>query len=134
MNNVVNVSFPKLYLIDVNVWDAVNASYYPPVVSSVSPSSGSTIGGFNVTLTGYNFGGEDFGPKVYFSNDYECDLTEWISDTSVKCVSVPEGAGYPTVKVFVGGQWSYDSGGEYFIYSAPTVIGFELIVVCHSVL
>jgi hypothetical protein len=49
---------------DTQTITASNAFTYtelPPTVSSISPSSGSTIGGTNVTITGSNFSFGDFG-------------------------------------------------------------------------
>jgi hypothetical protein len=40
----------------VSVYAASNFSYSPPLITSVSPSRGSSQGGFLITLNGYNFG------------------------------------------------------------------------------
>jgi hypothetical protein len=62
-----------------------------PVVTSLSPSSGSTIGGYNVSVLGSRFLlSSSFVVQLGSSN---CSSTVYVSDSSLTCVSAPSGVG-----------------------------------------
>lgn len=83
-----------------------------PVVDSISPTSGSTLGGDEITLTGSNLTGAsevDFGTTSDFN--FSCS-----SDTSCQ-VQDPAGTPGPTdVTVITPGGQSTDSPGDVFTY------------------
>jgi hypothetical protein len=86
-----------------------------PSVSSVSPSSGSTAGGTQVTVTGSNLSGAtavDFGSVAAAS--YKVD-----SATQITAVSPAESAGTVDVTVTTAGGTSATSSADQFTYVAP---------------
>ena len=86
-------------------------SYGAPILSSVSPSSGDTAGGFLLTLSGTDFGVSgivNFGSGI-------CSIQSY-SSSKITCL-VPPGQGLGTlVTVSVSGQ---TSNSQQFSYLAP---------------
>ncbi len=60
------------------------ASYATPVVLSIAATGSAAKGGFDVRVTGKNFGARDFQPMVLLQ-ETPCMATLWESDTSVVC-------------------------------------------------
>jgi hypothetical protein len=91
-------------------------SYDAPVLNSVTPSSGGTAGGFNLTLSGANFG----TLATVTLGVSSCPVL-WQSHTSIIC-NAPAGSGQSNaVVVTVSSQQSSSLG---FNYNAPTITGF----------
>jgi hypothetical protein len=90
-------------------------SYDSPVVTYVESYNTPTTGGSSTTLSGFNFGLENFSPTVR-TGKTECTVSLWVSQTSLKCQVT---AGYAadvtkiiTVNSVLGTQdslFSYDS-------------------------
>ncbi|MBU5670958.1 IPT/TIG domain-containing protein [Paenibacillus brevis] len=98
-------------------------SYVPaPVVSSVFPDQGLTLGNENITIQGRHFIN---GAKVYFNNTLLS--TEFISDTELSVVT-PSWGKAEAVNVRVvnpdGQESSLDSGYQY-VYPAPLITGIS---------
>ena len=88
----------------------------PPTVTSVSPNSGSTLGGTAVTITGTNFA---TGATVTFGATAATNVVV-VSSTSITATTPAGSAGAVTVTVTVGGQSA--SLASAFTYAAfPTV-------------
>ncbi|KAJ1470609.1 hypothetical protein T484DRAFT_1847223, partial [Baffinella frigidus] len=84
---------------------AVSFDYDPPVVTSVSVSTGPVGGGLRVTLTGFGFGLADTDPTVEIGAA-ACAGSQWTSDSSLSCAT-PAGRGTrQPIAVDVGGQKS----------------------------
>ncbi|MFZ0296095.1 MAG: IPT/TIG domain-containing protein, partial [Candidatus Sulfotelmatobacter sp.] len=87
----------------------------PPTVTSVSPSSGSTLGGAAVTITGTNFA---TGATVTFGSAAATNVVV-VSSTTITATT-PAGSGTVTVTVTVSGQsGSLTSGFTYVV--VPTI-------------
>lgn len=100
---------------------AVSADHFTytaavPVVSGVSPTSGSTAGGTVVTLTGSGFTG---ATAVYFGAVASSDVTV-NSDTQITAVSPAEAVGTIDVTVVGTGGTSATSANDRFSYTAAT--------------
>ncbi len=79
------------------------SGYGPPLISAVSPSRGPTSG-FNITISGDNFGGPSDSISIVIGIGVQCAV--WLHDhTTLRC-TVPPGtpAGNLTVVVTVAGQ------------------------------
>ena len=88
----------------------------PPTVTSVSPNTGSTLGGTAVTITGANFAA---GATVTFGSTAATSVVV-VSSTSITATTPAGSAGAVTVTVTVGGQSGSLATG--FTYAAfPTV-------------
>ena len=90
-------------------------SYNAPVISSISPSLGPTVGGTLVTLTGSNFGVSDRGVSV---GGVPCTI---VSASGIEVVfEAPPGTGLGKMVVLtVKGQ---TSNTVFYGYNAPTLI------------
>ena len=74
-----------------------------PELLEVFPSHGSTEGGYDIVLTGRNFGTKYHLPNVFIDGK-PCTSVKWVSDTVIKCL-VPEGLGKgKSVVVWAGDQ------------------------------
>ena len=105
-------------------WPAVAAS--APVVSGISPNSGSSDGGTSVAITGTGFGtGSDVATAVYFGSTPAVDFAVY-SNTSITAVSPAAQAGDVTVDVTVYGPGgtSATSSSDQFTY-IPAVSGIS---------
>jgi hypothetical protein len=91
------------------------AASVPPTVSSLSPASGTTAGGEQVTITGTGFG-TTAGIVTIGGNLATVD--SW-SDTSIVVTTPPGTAGPATVTVTADGV---TASGPSFTYEAPVVI------------
>ena len=87
-----------------------------PTVSSVSPNSGSTSGGTNVTITGTNFAS---GATVTFGSASATSVTV-VSGTQITATTPAGSAGAVTVTVTVNGQSGNLVNGFTYI-AGPTV-------------
>eukprot|EP00960_Hanusia_phi_P068982 766978-Hanusia_phi.AAC.4 len=92
-------------------------SYKAPVVVRISPSSGDTFGGTNTTITGSNFGTQEYSLQNKIGTQV-CKSSHYFSDTSVTC-ETPVGAGSQWVYVQVAGQTS--AANVAFIYFTPVI-------------
>jgi hypothetical protein len=103
--------------------DALLFSYNPPIILDVSPTNGPTRGGYDLVITGRNFGRMKHNPQAFIGG-VPCTAMTWISDTVIKC-RVPEGHGRDkTVVVWVGEQHS-DLENRMFKYDRPIVTSIE---------
>ena len=98
-------------------------NYAAPFVQSISPRTGNTAGGYQMTITGYNFGpsispSQLPGPVTVGGN--ACTPINYALSSSVQIVcTVPTGEGSnQAVVVYVGGQ-------AYPPIGSSTVIGFS---------
>jgi len=86
-----------------NAWkvslEDVNFFYDDPSLLSISPGSGPTTGGLNITIDGSNFG--ITGPHIVFDKQHSCDLVHF-DHVSMVC-ALPEGQGLVDVSVEVNG-------------------------------
>jgi len=90
-----------------------------PTVTSVSPNSGSTLGGTAVTITGTNFAA---GATVTFGATAATSVVV-VSSTSITATTPAGSAGAVTVTVTVGGQsGSLTSGFTYAVFPAVSSI------------
>lgn len=85
-----------------------------PTISTVTPASGTSLGGTAVTITGTNFVG---APSVKFGANNAASVT-LVSPTSITAVSPAGSPGAVAVAVTVGGQTTSKSSG--FTYNDTT--------------
>ena len=94
-------------------------SYAPPVVLDVQPRNGPTAGGFDLIITGRNFGRMKHKPQPFIGG-VPCTDVRWISDSVLTC-KAPEGHGVDkSVIVWVGEQHS-ELENAMFKYDRPIV-------------
>ena len=86
----------------------------PPSVSSLSPSSGSTLGGTAVTVAGAGFSG---GATVSFGSSPASSVT--VNSASSITATSPAGSGAVNVTVTTASGTSATSAGDLFTYVAP---------------
>jgi hypothetical protein len=98
--------------------NSLHVNYRSPVLTSISPTNGSTAGGYELTLIGTGFGpGGTLAGTVYLGNSIApLDYTRY-TDTSVICY-VPEGSGSNSVVINVSGP---QSSGMTFTYLPPEI-------------
>jgi RHS repeat-associated protein len=89
-----------------------------PAVSGVGAASGSTAGGYYVTVIGSNFGG---ATAVSFGGERSTDITV-NSDTTVTARVPAHIAGAVDVKVTTPGGTSMANAGDQFTYTAPAPV------------
>lgn len=98
-----------------------------PVVSAVSPSTGSTAGGTLLTISGKHFS-EDESKVEVTVGDYPCELDSVAYD-SISCTTSAQAiAGLDRLEVTVNGKTFTDTQGGLFQYSAsatPTLTGLD---------
>ncbi|WP_323493580.1 IPT/TIG domain-containing protein, partial [Undibacterium sp. 5I2] len=88
-----------------------------PSITSVSPSSGSALGGANVVITGTNFTG---ATAVKFGASNASSFT--VTSATQITATAPSGSGTVHITVVNGGVTSATSGGDQYTYiAAPTV-------------
>jgi len=87
-----------------------------PSVSSVSPSSGSALGGTAVTITG---GGFSAGATVSFGSSSASSVT--VNSTGSITATSPAGAGTVDVTVTTSAGTSATTPGDRFTYIAPAI-------------
>eukprot|EP00742_Colponemidia_sp_Colp-10_P004763 GILJ01005079.1.p1 GENE.GILJ01005079.1~~GILJ01005079.1.p1 ORF type:complete len:2182 (+),score=318.67 GILJ01005079.1:605-6547(+) len=100
-------------------------NFEKPVVQSITPSNGSTDGGFNVSVYGLNFGTFSNQIEIRLDGINLCETPLWINDTLIKCLNAPKGTGKNyNVTVNVGSQFnSYDSSNPAVVFSyLPPVV------------
>jgi hypothetical protein len=88
----------------------------PPSVSSVSPSSGSTLGGTAVTVTGTGFSA---GASVSFGSSPASSVT--VDSGSAITATSPAGSGTVNVTVTTSSGTSATTAADVFTYIAPAV-------------
>jgi hypothetical protein len=86
-----------------------------PTVSSITPTSGSTLGGTAVTINGTNLSG---ATAVSFGSVAATDV-EVVDASQVTCVSPAQGAGPVDVTVTTSGGTSATSANDQFTYVVP---------------
>jgi hypothetical protein len=102
---------------------AVPAANVPPMITSVSPSSGTTAGGTVVTITGQNF----FYPaSVSFGNAATQDVAV-ISPTEIEATSPPGTAGVVTVTVTTDNQTVTTPSPVFTYVTPPPQPGYDLV-------
>ncbi len=93
----------------------------PPTITNITPNTGSTTGGTEVTVLGTNFYP---GIKLYFGSS-PCSSVTLLSATSLKCLSTPVGSGAVTLKVEnLEGQNFETSTSNVFTYIAVPILKF----------
>jgi hypothetical protein len=98
----------------------------PPVVTSISPTSGTTAGGTSVTITGSGFTG---ATKVLFGTVAATSYMV-VSDTQITAVSPAQTASIRNIFVTTPGGTSATVAGDKFTYTTPGsggVVGTSLI-------
>jgi hypothetical protein len=80
-------------------------SFSAPILAISTPMSGPTSGGFDVTITGSNFGTDSIYSTSARVGGRECNQTNFISDTSM-LIRIPPGGGTQVVQVVVSAQTS----------------------------
>jgi hypothetical protein len=85
----------------------------PPVITSISPSSGSTLGGTNTTITGTNFTG---AISVTFDGLAATSINV-VNSTTITCITPAHSAGAVNVIVTTGGGPSASFSS--FTYNTP---------------
>ncbi len=88
-----------------------------PVVTSISPNSGASIGGTSVTITGSGFSTTAGATSVKFGSAASTQVN-CSSATSCHATS-PAGSGTVDITVTVSGQTSATSSADQFTYGAP---------------
>ncbi|KHK48582.1 hemagglutinin, partial [Ralstonia sp. A12] len=99
-----------------------------PTVNSISPTTGSTAGNTNVTITGTNFTGVT---AVKFGATNATSFTV-NSTTQITATSPAGSAGVVDVTVTNGGGTSTTSAADQFSYVAPPTAGPTSITVAHG--
>jgi len=97
-------------------------TYLPPLVESISVSSGSTSGGSSVTLSGCNFANAtqvEFGSTAATSFTVTCD-------SSITAIAPAGYAGTVDITVSNAGDTSATSSADQFTYVAPVVDGISV--------
>jgi hypothetical protein len=89
-----------------------------PVVSQISPYSGSTSGGTTVTITGYGF---TSGATVEFGGVSAQSVSYQSATGTLSAVSPSHAAGLVDITVTTPGGTSATSSADQFIYGAPVV-------------
>jgi len=78
-------------------------SYNAPIVTGVTPSKGSVLGGDMITLTGSNFG-DGLSNVEGYVGDNQCLESSYVSDSEISCLT-PHGSSQPQpLFVQAGGQ------------------------------
>jgi len=96
---------------------AVTFNYDKPSISGIKPANGSTEGGYNVTITGTNFGVPAVTTVVLNSVSGGCPIVV-MNDSMIICV-MPKGSGISnTLSVNVNGQ---GSNTFTFAFNAPII-------------
>jgi len=91
-----------------------------PVVTGISPTSGSVVGGDTVTITGSGFLGTT---AVQFESEYATLLT--VTDSEITVSSPAHALGTVDVTVTTAGGTSATSPADQFTYVGPTVTGIS---------
>ena len=92
-----------------------------PSVTSLSPSTGPTTGGTQVTLTGTGFSTTAGATAVEFGTTAATGVS---CSSTTTCVAVsPPGSGSVPVTAIVGGAQSYAGAGTLFTYESPPAGG-----------
>lgn len=94
--------------------------YGVPTVGTISPVSGSTVGGTTVTIDGSNFSAVIANVAVYFG-DNQADVTA-VADNKITVISPPGDAGQVDVKVTTPGGESVTAKNKFTYIPPPTVI------------
>jgi hypothetical protein len=100
-----------------------------PTVSSVSPSSGSTAGGTQVTITGTNLSG---ATAVDFGSVAATGVSVNSAGTQITATSPAGSAGTVDVTVTTAGGTSKTSSADEFTYVAPVVVAPKLSAISPS--
>jgi hypothetical protein len=87
-----------------------------PRVSGVKPRTGSSVGGYLVTIAGLNFSGAAGMTQVYFGNALATDVT--VRSDKFITVTAPSGQGTVDVRVASPYGTSAVSAADHFIYVA----------------
>jgi len=87
-----------------------------PVLESITPDIGTTLGGTEVTLSGSGF---EEGITVLFGND-ECDNVEFLDENTITCTTQPSSEGF-VLTMITNPDGEY-SGGTFFAFRIqPTI-------------
>src|SRR3989442_2329446 len=99
----------------INAADRFTYVAPPPTVSGVSPSSGTTLGGTAITITGTSFAA---GATVTIGGTAASGVSV-VSATQISATTPAHAAGVADVIVTVGGQSSAANPADQFTYVAP---------------
>jgi len=107
---------PGVGMVDVEITaDEVSKSvhglfqYDHPVITSLKPSTAPSMGGLLVTVLGENFGSLDDNAEARVSaqdGDVGCALTNFVSDSSLECITPRKFRSHGNIVVSVGHQLS----------------------------
>jgi LPXTG-motif cell wall-anchored protein len=136
--NVLDQNYQPLQLVNGrDYWVALTVEYYSPTgsnmsaasslsqigpgavptVSAVSPTSGSTVGGTSITITGTNLG----NASAVTVGSAACTNVVVVSATSITCTTPTGTAGTASIVVTAGGQSNAANTLFTFVTPAPTV-------------
>ena len=90
----------------------------PPIVSSISPSSGPTGGGTSVTMTGTNFSTTTGGTTIDFGAGNPATAASCSTTSSCTAIS-PAGSGTVNITATTTGGTSATSTADEFAYTTP---------------
>jgi len=110
-------NIPVLVNVSGQISNTAVLSYPPPSIAFVFPSSGSTAGGNEVTLSGSNFGPGNTA-TILFDNIPVQNLSASPGHTSIKFVAPPGQGLVHTIRVNVSGQISNSIN---YSYNAPVI-------------
>ena len=99
----------------INAADRFTYVAPPPTVSGVSPSSGTTLGGTAITITGTSFAA---GATVTIGGTAASGVSV-VSATQISATTLAHAAGVADVIVTVGGQSSAANPADQFTYVVP---------------
>jgi large repetitive protein len=94
--------------------NALQFSYLPPQITTVSPTVGPSQGGITITLTGTNFG---LNPFVVIGGNIAAPILS-SSHVQITCILPAGQGGNREVRVIAGGQ---TSAAAYFSYDPPVI-------------
>ncbi len=128
----IGVSLSIFVKVDGQISSSQLISYSAPQISSVTPTVGSTAGGYTVTLTGSNFGASGSGNLAVSLSGVPCPVTLQ-SDTQIQCTV---GSGQDVNNVFSLTVGAQTSNTKLFSFSPPSVSSISpqqgTTLVCYS--
>jgi IPT/TIG domain len=124
VRNSTSLSTEYTILDAVDIWGNIIAG--PPSITSLSPTSGSTLGGTSVTINGTGFSGLS-GPSAVAFGGVNATSYTVNSSTKITATAPAHAAGTVRVQVITAGGTTPDSAGDDFTYSvAPPTTRTDL--------
>lgn len=106
--------------------NALTWRYDAAVVKTVTPSTGSPKGGYDVTLTGFNFGPPGASP-VAAINGVDCAKTKHLNGSHVVCTMSPGVGGNLVPFVHHGDVWSSPQTPAKFSFHLPSITSLSVV-------